>query len=195
MRLSDVSVCFPRGRANYAGWRRSSWVLLQFLIAGPSQHAHNRAASACLFSQFTAARFALETPRDKGPLFKQREEYFGLFKTIAKLPDVCPLDSEAAICRVVITVFANVVLSFSGDVCAVSFPLAGALQLSVDVDARSARVALIDKCKADSAVPEPIGVIRKDDVVLDLGCVRVCKIALILVRPHSISFTSCFIFS
>jgi hypothetical protein len=75
----------------------------------------------------------------------------------------------------------------------VSFPLAPALQLSVDVDARSARVALIDKCKADSAVPEPVGVIRKDDVVLDLGCVRVCEIAMFRVRSRSISFTSCFI--
>ncbi len=68
-----------------------------------------------------------------------------------------------------------------------SFPLAGAFQLSVDVDARSARVALIDKCKADSAVPEPIGVIRKDDVVLDLGCVRVCEIATFRVRSHFIA--------
>jgi hypothetical protein len=69
------------------------------------------------FSKFSAARFALETPRDKGPLFKQREEYFGLFKTIAKLPDVCPLDSEAAICRVVTACRlreGGIVLSFSG---------------------------------------------------------------------------------
>lgn len=79
------------------------------------------------------------------------------------------------------------------DLCAVSFPLVPALQLSVDVDARSARVALIDKCKADRAVPEPMGVIREDDVVLDLGCVRVCEIAMFRVRPHSISFTSCFV--
>lgn len=93
-------------------------MLLQFLVTGPSRHTHNRAACACVFwSQFTAARFALETPRDKGPLFKQREEYFGLFKTIAKLPDVCPLDSEAAICLVVIACRlreGGVVFSFSG---------------------------------------------------------------------------------
>ena len=85
------------------------------------------------------------------------------------------------------------------DLCAVSFPLAPALQLSVDVDARSARVALIDKCKADSAAPEPIGVIRKDDVALDLGCVRVClelgltplasQVALFFAGSRSISFT------
>ena len=69
------------------------------------------------FSKFSAARFALETPRDKGPLFKQREEYFGLFKTIAKLPDVCPLDSEAAICLVVTACRlreGGIVFSFSG---------------------------------------------------------------------------------
>jgi hypothetical protein len=44
-------------------------------------------------------------------------------------------------------------------------------QLSVEVDTRSARLALIDKCRQDNAAPEPVGVIRKDDVVLDLGCV------------------------
>ncbi len=44
-----------------------------------------------------------------------------------------------------------------------------AAQMSVDVGTRSARLALIDKCREDSVIPEPIGVVRKDDIVLDLG--------------------------
>lgn len=56
-------------------------------------------------------------------------------------------------------------------------------QLPLGVDTRSARVALIDGCKADSVAPEPVGVLRKDDVVLDLGYVPKAAICSISVLP------------
>ena len=42
-------------------------------------------------------------------------------------------------------------------------------QMSVEVDTRSARLALIDKCREERVIPEPIGVVRANDVVLDLA--------------------------
>jgi hypothetical protein len=42
---------------------------------------------------YPSARFAGETPRDKGPLFQQRADYFSMYKTVSKLPDVSSLPS------------------------------------------------------------------------------------------------------